>query len=404
MTRRLPVARSFCGAVSLIVFLLVNTPNPSVAADGEPIAIRAWPDGRVHIENHWGLCVVLSAGDAADKTPDPSVQKHVTLGTGIDHVWSRRPNQDAATWNPVSDSRLPAGSIRVTSLLAANQIACGWLVRTDGVGLAVLTEPNARGFAAANDTASTDAVPSIDAVVLPSPTADRIAGTAATTWIKTVQPRFVLIPSGSATDGAERFAKQIDTLGDITEIDHNTFAIAQSSEPGQVTRLVTLETEPVQLSGELDALMKKMEASCKRSQAVFSRLSANQLNFRPANGTHTPRWNAEHMMGRQLLFFSQIYHALDPAIPVMDLNPRQMPPDYVAAHPDWGGQEEARQMQRVSDFTRRFAYLLRDINLDTRAPGSRWTLRGLLRQMERHYDDHTANTKKKFQLADWPSE
>ncbi|WP_372895505.1 DinB family protein, partial [Stieleria sp.] len=167
---------------------------------------------------------------------------------------------------------------------------------------------------------------------------------------------------------------------------------------------VKLNHQPHELSEELETLMKQMEASCDRSQAVFSRLSGNQLNFRPANGTHTPRWNAEHMMGRQLLFFSQIYHALDPTIPVMDLNPKQMPPDYVPAHPDWDGKEEARQMQRVSDFTRRFAYLLRGINLDVRAPGSRWTLRGLLRQMDRHYDDHTANTKKKFELAGWPDE
>ena len=109
------------------------------------------------------------------------------------------------------------------------------------------------------------------------------------------------------------------------------------------------------------------------------------------------------MMGRQLMFFSQIYHEVDPAIPVIDLNPKQMPPDYSAAHPDWDGQEETRQMNRVSEFTRRFAYLLRDVNLDVRAPGSRWTLRGLLRQMERHYDEHTANTVKKFDLPDWPA-
>ena len=88
----------------------------------------------------------------------------------------------------------------------------------------------------------------------------------------------------------------------------------------------------------------------------------------------------------------------------MDLNPKQMPPDYVARHPDWTGTEEARQMQRVASFTSRFAYLLKDLPLDERAPGSSWTLRGLMRQMERHYDEHTANVKKKFELEDWPQE
>lgn len=81
---------------------------------------------------------------------------------------------------------------------------------------------------------------------------------------------------------------------------------------------------------------------------------------------------------------------------------KQMPPDYSAAHPDWDGAEEARQMKRVSEFTRRFAYLLHDAKLQAKAPGSRWTLVGLLRQMERHYDEHTANTIKKFELPDWP--
>jgi hypothetical protein len=42
--------------------------------------------------------------------------------------------------------------------------------------------------------------------------------------------------------------------------------------------------------------------------------------------------------------------------------------------------------------------------LDGELPGSRWTLRRLLRQMERHYGEHTANVRKKFELADWPAE
>ena len=128
------------------------------------------------------------------------------------------------------------------------------------------------------------------------------------------------------------------------------------------------------------------------------------MNFEPANGTHTPRWNAEHMMGRQLLFFSQIYAAISPyAFRPIDLNPEQMPPDYRAAHPDWGGVEEARQMERANAFVRRFAYLLDDVDLDARAPGSRWTLRALLKQMGRHFAEHTANVVKKFDQPDWPS-
>ena len=108
------------------------------------------------------------------------------------------------------------------------------------------------------------------------------------------------------------------------------------------------------------------------------------------------------MMGRQLGFFSQIYAALDPEITAINLNPKQLPKDYSPAHPKWDGSEEARQMQRSAAFVRRFAYLLDGVNLNKRAPGSRWTPRGLLEQMVRHFNSHTANVKKKFQLEGWP--
>jgi acetyl esterase/lipase len=160
---------------------------------------------------------------------------------------------------------------------------------------------------------------------------------------------------------------------------------------------------PAPIPDHLRELFDRMEEANRRSQDVFRELSVNQMNFKPDNGTHTPRWNAEHMAGRQLLFFSQIYHAIDPTIPVVDWNPRQMPADYVARHPDWTGAEEARKLQRVDDFCRRYAYLLKDVSLDAKAPGSSWpSLAALLKQMEKHYKEHTANVIKKFDLPNWP--
>lgn len=109
-------------------------------------------------------------------------------------------------------------------------------------------------------------------------------------------------------------------------------------------------------------------------------------------------------MGRELLFFSQIYRAVDPMIQEMDLNPKQMPKDYEFKHPDWSGEEEAAQTQRVQAFTRRFAYLLDGVDLDKKAKGSRfWTPRALLLQMDRHYNEHTANVRKKMELPEWPA-
>jgi len=187
-------------------------------------------------------------------------------------------------------------------------------------------------------------------------------------------------------------------------------SISNGQSPGEdsnqelIDPAVLLEPPPA-VPAHLRELFDRMEAANRRSQDVFRKLSTAQMNFKPANGTHTPRWNAEHMAGRQLLFFSQIYHALDPKIPVFDWNPAQMPPDYTARHPEWSGKEEARAMQRVDDFCRRYSYLLENTALDAKPPATDWpSLRALLLQMERHYDEHTGNVVKKFELPDWPQE
>lgn len=192
----------------------------------------------------------------------------------------------------------------------------------------------------------------------------------------------------------------------VESISHNTVAV---SAPAKIdnegkTRFVSLGDQPWKMTEELAGLFAKKEAACKSSREMFAKLSVNQMNFKPDNGSHTPRWNAEHMMGRELLFFSQIFHAVDPMIPVMDLNPRQMPKDYTFAHSDWSGAEEAAQMMRVEAFTRRFAYMLEGMELDAKATGSKmWTPRRLLKQMERHYNEHSANVVKKMDLEGWPA-
>ncbi len=183
-------------------------------------------------------------------------------------------------------------------------------------------------------------------------------------------------------------------------------AIGQSNVGGESDlggEAALLLDAPPAVPEHLQEMFDRMEAANRRSQDVFRQLSVEQMNFKPSDGTHTPRWNAEHMAGRQLLFFSQIYNALDPSIPVVDQNPKQMPADYKARNPSWSGKDEARAMQRVDDFCRRYAYLLENIQLDDKPPATSWrSLGALLLQMEKHYDEHTANVKKKFQLPDWP--
>lgn len=176
--------------------------------------------------------------------------------------------------------------------------------------------------------------------------------------------------------------------------------------------LVAQDLEPVKppadapkLSEEMSQLFKAMTDSAADSQKVFQPLSVNQMNFRPSDGSHTPRWNAEHMAGRQLQFFSQLFHAQDPEIPVLDLNPKQMPDDYEFRHSDWTGQQEADWIKQVNDYCVRYSYLLADMDLDAKPPAGRWpSLRVLLKTMDKHYKEHTGNVVKKMKATDWPAE
>ena len=213
-----------------------------------------------------------------------------------------------------------------------------------------------------------------------------------------MKPRFILLAEDNETVADDKVTK-------IT--DHNFIAVAgraKNDADKSVTQWIKISDQPWKMTNtELSGLFDRKEASSASSRAVFAPLSAGQINFVPGDGSHTPRWNTEHMMGRELLFFSQIYHSIDPEIPVMNLNPKQMPKDYVAAHSDWSGQEEALLTLRVEAFSRRFAYLLKDLPLDEKTKGSKmWSPRGLLKQMERHYNQHTENVKKKMELENWP--
>ena len=193
-------------------------------------------------------------------------------------------------------------------------------------------------------------------------------------------------------------------LGDEFEVERaagNTLAVSAAYRPAK-PRVVILGYQPWTPPEELATLMRAKEAATQASEAVFAPLSVEQMNFRPSDGTHTPRWNAEHMMGRELLFFTKALAERDKAFVEHDLNPAQMPPDYQAAHPDWTGAEEARQIERVRLLVRRFAYVFGDESLDSAAWNDGWTFRFLLERMIDHYGQHTENVRQKFEAPDWP--
>lgn len=180
-------------------------------------------------------------------------------------------------------------------------------------------------------------------------------------------------------------------------------SLTQAAEPLKLPEVTTPRGE-WRVAGELGELLNRMEAASLASQQVFEPMSAEQMSWQPPNGSHTPRWNVEHMAGVQLRFFSEIYAEIDPDHhKAINLRPKQMPADYEPAHPDWTGKQEAEQMQRISAYILGHAHLLKDLDLDAKAPGSRWKLRALLKRMDDHFAEHTANVVKKFELPGWPS-
>ena len=156
-------------------------------------------------------------------------------------------------------------------------------------------------------------------------------------------------------------------------------------------------------------LVNQLAKATEESAKVFEPMSVEQLGFRPADGSHTPRWNAEHLRGAALMFVSKYYHSLDERIEVIERMPKQMPDDYQPAHPGWDGQKEAEALREAKGFVRRYAYLLKDVDMDAEVdagilPPFFKTPRALFSGLAGHYKEHTDNVKKKFDAEGWPAD
>ena len=379
----------FCCRVFLLAIIWLPFDVTQLEAnEGDPIAIR-YSDGCFVIESMWSLSVQIvfsqqfrSGGlqgvdlirvEGGSESQPQRIRHELPVGQTLDFTLDRSANQQSVRWSRSEDAQPTANAIRVRAVGRVITVAL------DGVTIAFIDETKAE---------FTDLE-------------KKLMGAAGVVLLRSN----VTDPDG--TQRLETVDANVTVFGaDSSEvaIDNTTVVNSKHVAEMETPQVITLNSKPLTLRPEVESLFIAKEIACRKSQKIFAELSASQLNFRPGNGSHTPRWNAEHMMGRELLFFSQIYNALNPAIPVMDLNPKQMPEDYKARHTDWDGMEEARQMERVAAFTSRFSYLLKNVPLDEKAPGSGWTLRALLRQMERHYSEHTDNVVKKFELDDWPRE
>jgi len=375
------------GLVGLVV--LAMTASSVVGDDGHPVAIRNWEQG-ITIETMWGFQIGVGLkGTKTDKLPRKPDLFLADVGAGESVTLQRLPNQAKPSISKEADASSDGNAV----VVMRGQEGAPAMITVDGLTIVFLD--------AAVDAEFAKQLEGKQVVVVA--TGAELKPEMYAAIVDSLKPKLMVIKAG------------VEKVGDNTveTVSHNTVAVSSgnksrakgSAKKKSVTRIVSLGTEGYKLSKPLTTLFEKKEAACEKSREVFAKLSVAQLNFKPANGTHTPRWNTEHMMGRELQFFSQIYHAVDPAVPVINLNPAQMPNKYKFAHEDWAGEEEARQTKRVEEFTRRFAYMLDGMALNKRAKGSRfWTPRSLLAQMERHYNEHTGNVVEKMKLEGWPAE
>ena len=381
--------------------------QPLFADHGEPVAIRQWPDGGFSVETMWDLHAAVGLNDTTrrllPRKPDAELES-LPVMAGWTANLARRANKERPTLGETPEEPVPHQMSLVISKnyetkphLDARPLSSATSIYADGLQIYFLDHDRvSMEDRLLKIKRATRLGPAFVAVA----TGEQFTAEFCAKYAAAYQPSLMIVNPSLEKIGEES----------VEKIAHNTVAAvagkkSESDEfKARQTRFVSLGTQPYQMSKEVTKLFIKKEAASAASRKIFSELSVEQMNFKPSNGSHTPRWNTEHMMGRELLFFSQIYHGVDPAIKIMNLNPKQMPKDYKFAHPDWTGEEEARQMLRVENFTRRFAYLLDEMDLDTRPKGSRWTPRALLRQMDRHYAEHTANVVKKKQLEGWPKE
>jgi len=399
----------------------------------------------VSIETYWNLRIVIDPYSLKIGYNDPKVQANLVLISHehSDHnndklvkgaikvihaigndgkvrkhhlILDRRPNQPKATITSATNSPKPTKhAVRVRTIPSFHDNQDGaqrgnnglWIIDVDGVrivhcgdlGQPVLTKEQMKGIG------------KVDVLLIPVGGVYTIDGKQAAELVKQIKPR-IAIPIHYKTNALKFDLQNVDpflnSLPKSYQVVHakgNTLPASKGRGPSKdKPQVVVLKHEPLAMAKELSQLFEAMESGIAKSKTVYEPLSAKQMNHKPSNGTHTPRWNVEHTVGRHLGFFSQIYSKVDTSIPHIDINPKQMPKDYLPAEPTWTGAEENHRIDRAHAFVLRYAYLLDGLPLDKKAPGSFWTVRGLCKQMQDHFWHHTANVLEKMKLPDWPKE
>jgi len=330
-------------AVFLSVFLAAAT--EAHADTGQPVAVRWWGQAMVSIESYWNLDVVIDPYGERVGYPEPQVTGDLVLIThehfdhnnagaiggkpvvvhGLDangkvtplhRILDRMPNEERPTWTD-ADSDHSSHAVTVTTISSWHDDEQGrerganamFVIDIDGVrivhcgdlGQSTLTDQQLA------------ALGHVDVLLVPVGGIYTVDGKQAAAIVRQVRPRMA-VPIHYKTPAlafdlqpVEPFVSAMESDSEIVHATGNTLAVAATDEKPTKTKVVVLNYQPWVPNGELDKMFVRKVAASHEAQAVFAPLSAKQMNFQPSNGTHTPRWNAEHMMGRELLFFTQIY-------------------------------------------------------------------------------------------------
>jgi len=373
----------------LLVFLGLSLKAPAQSA--KPVAIRFWGQALVSIETYWNLTIAIDPYNPKIGYGDPSLSADLVLMTHehfdhnnvklikgdphvvrgldprervreIDVILTRAPNTDKPTLTTYHPTKqYSEHAVRIRSIASWHDDTEG---KKRGANTMFLVETNGVRILHCGDLGQTrlrdeqlDQIGKIDVLLIPVGGVYTIDGPQAVHIVDQLRPLIVVpihykLPVLTIDlNTAEPFLDKLPSSYKRVEAVGNTLAVSRGRRTGQnVKKVVVLKLKPYQLPTALRKLLDEKEKAAKKSQSLFSSLSINQLNHRPSNGTHTPRWNAEHVMASDLRMFSAVYARLDPMIPHINLNPRQMPPDYVPAHPNWTGAEEARQIERALAF------------------------------------------------------
>lgn len=416
-----------------------------------PVAIRWWGQACVSIETFWGFTIVIDPFPATEQMgfPKPDLTAELVLATHehfdhtgfdvvkgkpvivhglrpnkdwaeIDHYLDRRPNQAEVQWLPKAGAGTPTGhAVHVKSIPTFHDAESGakrgknamFLIETDG--LRILHCGDLGHLLSAEQIA---AIGSIDVLIIPVGGTYTVDSAQAVEVIKQLKPRRCVWPIHFKTrvgklplSTVDAFLTQARQAGmSVREVKGNAIAMARRArgpdvKPVPVT-VIAAGFEPVKPGADIQSALEAMRADRQALIDALGKVSKTQLDHKPSDGTHTIRWNFEHTAGTELNFFSQIYHAMDPEIPLIKWGPAQMPPDFRARHPDWDTSEMVRHVQRTAAFTERFSYLLANTPADLKIEGTRFSVQSLSTMMVGHYRNHTTKAVLKFKLPDWPKD